>query len=247
MPDVKKLDPFKPQQPTIPGVEPQAERPGSEASAAVAAAPAPQPPREVAAAPRSHAAQPKIILIVLGAVVAVVLVGAAIIRGKVSSSRAIPVSADTTAPAEAPVPAPATPSEPIGPGPIATVGELGKPWASKQFQYRNFISGQLEPAIVVHLPHGEYWGFSLVEPFGTCQLEFLTDLDKLKTEYGFHAEHPMVGDPCNHTVYDLLRYGGGASSDDLVRGVIVQGNGIRPPMAIEIKVQGNNVVAGRSE
>jgi hypothetical protein len=56
-----------------------------------------------------------------------------------------------------------------------------------------------------------------------------------------------VGDPCNHTVYDLLRYGGGATSDDLVRGVIVQGNGIRPPMAIEIKVQGKNVVAGRSE
>jgi hypothetical protein len=101
--------------------------------------------------------------------------------------------------------------------------------------------------MVVHLPRGEYWGFSLVEPFGTCQLEFVTDLDKLKADYGYRAEHPMVGDPCNHTVYDLLRYGGGASNDDLVRGVIVQGNGIRPPMAIEIKVQGNNVVAGRSE
>jgi hypothetical protein len=243
MPDVKKLDPFKPQQPTIPGVEPQPERARPEASAAPALA----PPREVAALPVSHAAQPKIILIVLGAVVAVVLVGGLIIWGKVSSSKAIPVSADTTAPADAPPPAPVAPSEPMGPGPIATVGELAKPWASKHFQYRNFVSGQFEPAIVVHLPHGEYWGFSLVEPFGTCQLEFVTDLDKLKAEYGYRAEHPMVGDPCNHTVYDLLRYGGGASSDDLVRGVIVQGNGIRPPMAIEIKVQGNNVVAGRSE
>jgi hypothetical protein len=243
MPDVKKLDPFKPQQPTIPGVEPQAERARPEA----AAAPAPAPPKDEAAAPVSHAAQPKIILIVLGAVVAVVLVGGLILWGKVSSSRAIPVSADKAAPAETPPPAPAAPSEPMGPGPIATVGELAKPWASKHFQYRNFVSGQLEPALVVHLPHGEYWGFSLVEPFGTCQLEFVTDLDKLKADYGYRAEHPMVGDPCNHTVYDLLRYGGGASSDDLVRGVIVQGNGIRPPMAIEIKVQGNNVVAGRSE
>jgi hypothetical protein len=244
MPDVKKLDPFKPQQPTIPGVEPQPERARPEASAV----PTLEPPREVATAPVSHAAQPKIILIVLGAVVAVVLVGGLILWGKVASSRAIPVSADTTAPAaDAPPPAPAAPSEPMGPGAIATVGELAKPWASKHFQYRNFVSGQLEPAMVVHLPHGEYWGFSLVEPFGTCQLEFVTDLDKLRADYGYRAEHPMVADPCNHTVYDLLRYGGGASSDDLVRGVIVQGNGIRPPMAIEIKVQGNNVVAGRSE
>ncbi|HXO87566.1 MAG TPA: hypothetical protein VN885_02885 [Candidatus Acidoferrales bacterium] len=243
MPDVKKLDPFKPQQPTIPGVEPQPERARPEASAA----PALEPRREVAAAPVSHAAQPKIILIVLGAVVAVVLVGGLILWGKVSSSKAIPVSADTTAPSDPPPPAPAAPSEPMGPGAIATVGELAKPWASKHFQYRNYVSGQLEPAMVVHLPHGEYWGFSLVEPFGTCQLEFVTDLDKLKADYGYRAEHPMVADPCNHTVYDLLRYGGGASSDDLVRGVIVQGNGIRPPMAIEIKVQGDNVVAGRSE
>ena len=244
MPDVKKLDPFKPQQPTIPGVEPQPERARPEASAV----PTLEPPREVATAPVSHAAQPKIILIVLGAVVAVVLLGGLILWGKVASSRAIPVSADTTAPAaDVPPPAPAAPSEPMGPGAIATVGELAKPWASKHFQYRNFVSGQLEPAMVVHLPHGEYWGFSLVEPFGTCQLEFVTDLDKLRADYGYRAEHPMVADPCNHTVYDLLRYGGGASSDDLVRGVIVQGNGIRPPMAIEIKVQGNNVVAGRSE
>jgi hypothetical protein len=243
MPDVKKLDPFKPQQPTIPGVEPRPERAGPEVLAPQAVAPAP----DVADAPVSHAAQPKIILIVLGAVLAVVLVGGLILWGKVSSSKAIPVLAETTAPTDAPPPAPTAPSEPMGPGPIATVGELAKPWASKHFQYRNLVSGQLEPAMVVHLPHGEYWGFSLLEPFGTCQLEYVTDLEKLRADYGYHAEHPMVGDPCNHTVYDLLRYGGGASSDDLVRGVIVQGNGIRPPMAIEIKVQGNNVVAGRSE
>jgi hypothetical protein len=160
----------------------------------------------------------------------------------------MPVSADTSAPkAAAAQPVQTQPSEPVGPGTIGTVSELAKPWASKHFQYRSFTTGLLEPAMVVHLPHGEYWGFSLIEPFGTCQLEFVTDLDKLRSDYGYHADHPMIGNPCSHTVYDLLRYGGGASNDDLVRGVIVQGTGVRPPMAIEIKIQGANVVAVRSE
>ena len=58
----------------------------------------------------------------------------------------------------------------------------------------------------------------------------------------------MVGDPCNHTVYDLLRYGAGSGSDGgLVRGEIAQGNGIRPPLAIEIRVDGKQVVAARIE
>jgi hypothetical protein len=242
MPELKKLDPFKPQQPSIPGVEapPEVAQP--------AAPPAVTPmPEKLAATPVSHEAQPKIILIVLAAAVAVILVGGLMIWGRMSSQRPIPVSADTTAPVEASPTVPPAPSEPLGPGAIATVAELSKPWASKQFQYRNYVSGKIEPAMVVHLPHGEYWGFSLIEPFGTCQLEFVTDPEQLRADYGYRSDHPMVGDPCNHTVYDLLRYGGGASSDDLVRGVIVQGNGIRPPMAIEIKVQGKNVVAGRSE
>jgi hypothetical protein len=237
MPDVKKLDPFKPQQPSIPGVEPRRE-----------AAPAPATPVAVAAATVSHEAKPKIILIVLGAVAVLLLVGGLILWSKASSQKPIPVAVDSPPPAaEAPQPAAPLPSEPLGPGVIGTVAELAKPWGSKHFQYRNYVSGQIEPAMVVHLPHGEYWGFSLTEPFGNCQLEFVTDLEKLRADYGYRADHPMVGDPCNHTVYDLLRYGGGASNDDLVRGVIVQGSGIRPPMAIEIKVQGGNVLAGRSE
>jgi hypothetical protein len=244
MADEKKLDPFKPQQPSIPGVaaRPEGVKPevaeGLPETAAGAAA----------TAPASHAAQPKIIAIVLGAAAVVFLVGGMIVWGKISGSKPAPVSADASAPkAAAAAPVQTQPSEPVGPGTIASVSELAKPWAFKHFQYRSYTSGQLEPAIVVHLPHGEYWAFSLNEPFGTCQLEFVTDLDKLRADYGYHAEHPMVGNPCNRTVYDLLRYGGGASNDDLVRGVIVQGNGIRPPMAIEVKVQGSNVVAGRSE
>jgi hypothetical protein len=244
MPDQKKIDPFKPQQPSIPGV---AER--TEAAPADSGERAPEKTANAAGpAPAPHTAQPKIALMVLGAAVVVFLVGGLIVWGKMSANRPQPVSADTSAPKSAVAPAVQTqPSEPIGPGEIATVGELAKPWAWKHFQYRSFTTGKLEPAMVVHLPHGEYWGFSLIEPFGTCQLEFVTDLDKLRSDYGYHADHPMVANPCNHTVYDLLRYGGGASNDDLVRGVIVQGTGIRPPMAIEIKVQGANVVAVRSE
>jgi hypothetical protein len=241
MSEATKIDPFKPQQPSIPGVVSRPESPQPEEPSA------PQPP---AAAARPQAPQPQIKLIAIaGAGVLIMLLGL-IVWGRSASHKTIPAPAasasatPTAATADATKPQPA---EPMGPGPIATVAELSKPWAAKRFQYRNYVTGQYEPAMVVHLPHGEYWGFSLIEPFGNCQLEFVTDLAKLKSEYGYRADHPMVGDPCNHTVYDLERYGGGASTDDLVRGVIVQGNGIRPPMAIEIKVQGNDIVAGRSE
>jgi hypothetical protein len=244
MPTETKVDPFKPQQPSIPGVAEKPAGPKPEAAEGFSENAAPA----AAAGPVSHAAQPKIIWMVVGTAAVVFLLGGLFIFGKISSSKRAPAAAETSAPTPAAAPAvQAQPSEPVGPGEIATVSELAKPWAAKHFQYRSYTTGQLEPAIVVHLPHGEYWGFSLNEPFGTCQLEFVTDLEKLRADYGYHADHPMVGNPCNHTVYDLLRYGGGASNDDLVRGVIVQGNGIRPPMAIEIKVQGANVVAGRSE
>ena len=121
------------------------------------------------------------------------------------------------------------------------------PWSAKRFLFRDPLSAESLPALVVRLPGGDYWGFSLREPFGTCELEFVTDLQKLQSEYNFRASHPMVGDPCNHTVYDLTKYGGGSSNDDLVRGLIVQGTGIRPPMAIEIRVEGKDILAARME
>ena len=144
----------------------------------------------------------------------------------------------------------ATEAQPV----IAEVSEMAKPWSSKEFLFRNRLTGENVPALLIRLSSGSaaqpsgYWALALDAPFGTCRFEYVTDLVKLKSDYGYGAaKHPMVGNPCNHTVYDLLRYSGGASNDDLVRGMIVQGNGIRPPMAIEIKVQGANVVAGRSE
>ena len=46
----------------------------------------------------------------------------------------------------------------------------------------------------------------------------VTDPRVLQSEYDFSANHPMVGDPCTHTVYDLLHYDGGAPDGGLVRG-----------------------------
>lgn len=238
MPDEKKFDPFKPQQPSIPGVLP------SSAKTEPEEAPPPElpsPPQE-----RSPILIPMLAAAGLGAIIIIVAL--------MHLSRGVPPKSPPASPNSAVTPAAAPGVEvnhkgslPMGPGPIATADELTKPWSSKRFLFRNYVSGQEEPALVVRLPRGEYWGFSLVEPFGNCELEFVTDLNKLRTEYHFQADHPMVGDPCNHTIYDLLRYGAGASNEEVVRGVIVQGNGIRPPMAIEIKADGKNIVAVREE
>jgi hypothetical protein len=136
---------------------------------------------------------------------------------------------------------------PVGPGVVATEAELAKPWSAKRFLFHGHVSVDPEPAMVVHLPGGQYWGFSLREPFGTCELEYVTDLRKLQADYHFRADHPMIGNPCTHTVYDLLRYSGSAPNGGLVRGEIVGGTGIRPPMAIEIRTEGKDVVAVRME
>jgi len=146
----------------------------------------------------------------------------------------------------APAPKPAK-NLPMGPGIIASTKELAKPWASKRFLFSNAVSGGPVPAMVVHLPNGQYWGISMVEPFGTCELEYVTDPRVLASEYGFRTSHPMVGDPCTHTVYDLLQYDGGAPDGGLVRGAIVHGTGVRPPLAIEIEVSGKEIRAIRME
>ncbi len=136
---------------------------------------------------------------------------------------------------------------PVGPGIIASTKDLDKPWASKRFLFRSDLSSEEVPALVVRLPNGRYWGLSMIEPFGTCKLEYVTDLSVLRNEYNFRANHPMVGDPCTHTVYDLLQYDGGAPDGGLVRGAIVHGAGVRPPLAIEIDVEGKHLRAVRME
>jgi hypothetical protein len=55
----------------------------------------------------------------------------------------------------------------------------------------------------------------------------------------------MIGDPCNRAVFDLLKYGTGPAG--VVRGEIVQGPALRPPVAIQIRTEGSEIVAVRME
>jgi hypothetical protein len=236
-----KIDPFKPQQPSIPGVD---------ASKTKIKLSPPAPAVYSHSVPEEKApANPAwwVALTVLGVFL---LLGGGVsywMRNSpaTATSGASPAVAAGTA--DLPPRAPVAQNLPNGPGTIATTDELSRAWSSKRFMFRDSVSGQLGPAMVVRLPGGEYWGFSLREPFGSCELQLVTDLNALKSAYNLKADHPMVADPCNRTVYDLLRYGGGAGDNGLVRGDIVQGTGIRPPMAIEIQVKGKDVVATRME
>jgi hypothetical protein len=238
MPDEKKLDPFKPVQPSIPGV----------AAGAAKSAPAQPPPSHAPAPQRESSSQPLVWVAV--AAVAVFIIGGALLfwlRG-MSPRASEPIGAPAaTTPSSAAAETP-RPSEKllVGPGPVATTEELTKTWAAKRFLFPDPVTSERVPAMVVHLPDGSYWAFSLREPFGSCELEFVSDTDKLSSDYNYRADHPMVGNPCTRTVYDLLRFGS-SSNGGLVRGEIVQGTGIRPPMAIEVRVNGKQIEAVRME
>jgi hypothetical protein len=152
------------------------------------------------------------------------------------------------APVDLPPVAPPT----TGPVTAATLDELAKPWSSKEFTFVDPVTGSAVPAMVVHLPgaaansSSAYWAFSLDTPLQTCHLEYVTDLHDLAARFGFHAAHPMVASACDGTVYDPLQMAT-IDSGAWVRGAIVQGGGIRPPIVIEIKVEGDNLVADRIE
>lgn len=136
---------------------------------------------------------------------------------------------------------------------IATVQEMAQPWASKEFFYKNRLSGETVRAILVRLPTGSpyqpanYWAFSVQSPFGNCRLEYIADIEKLKGDYAFHdAKHPMVGNPCSHTVFDPLKMvniPGGI----WVRGGIAQGSDLRPPLGIEVEIRDKQILAARME
>jgi hypothetical protein len=136
---------------------------------------------------------------------------------------------------------------------IATVAELAQPWSSKQFFMRNGLTGENVPALLIRLPGGSaaqesgYWAFSLNAPYGNCQIEYVTDIEKLKNDYDFQAaKHPMVGNPCNRTVFDPLKLTN-LPGNVWVRGAIVQGSDLRPPLGIELKVKGKSIQAIRME
>jgi hypothetical protein len=221
-------DRFKAEMPQIPGIDPgsSGKRPGG--------FPAP--------------------LLVIGGLIAVVL--AVVIIGRiVSRSHRNANAADPSAQVEVPAPDLGNPPPQVPPANrgIATIDELAKPWSSVQFDYRDPLSGERVPALLLRLPAGSamqpggYWAMNLKAPYNNCEVEFVADLEKLKTDYGFRtARHPMVGNPCSRTIFDPLKMTN-LPGNIWVRGAIVQGSDLRPPLGIEIKIEGKNIFAVRME
>jgi len=136
---------------------------------------------------------------------------------------------------------------------IADVADLSRPWSSADFFIRDLTTGENVPATIVRLPTGSstlpagYWAFSHKAPSGTCALEFIKDLDKLRKDYDFRtATHPLVGNPCSRTLYDPLKTVN-LPGNIWIRGAIVQGSDVRPPLAVEIQIHDKQILAIRSE
>src|SRR5260370_29317641 len=142
----------------------------------------------------------------------------------------------------------ATDQDPV----VATISEL-KPWGAKQFTFRNRLTGENVPALIVRLPTGSsaqasgYWSFAMKPAYGNCQLDYIDDLEKLRTDYGYQqARHPMIGNPCNRSLYDPLKYSPLPGSV-LARGAVVQGSDLRPPLGIDTKIHGKQILVVRME
>ena len=227
MTDQPPSDRFKSEMPQIPGVS------GSRATTA------PNPAF-------------KLVIGVL-AVLLMIFLGARALRPKRVAPQAVDQQPQIEVPAPAPDPSTLLPhATDANPG-IASVTEMAKPWSSKEFFIRNRLDGENISGLLVRLPTGSpsqssgYWAFAQKAPFGDCQLEYVTDLGKLKNDYGFSAaKHPMVGNPCSRTVYDPLKLSNLPGSV-WARGAIVQGSDLRPPLGIEIKVEGKKILAVRAE
>lgn len=238
MADHKKPDPFKPQPPQIPGV------PEPKPSSAVQHNDSPPYPRTKGTGKKSSGW-------IIAAVTGALVLGTGIYWLNRDSEAENPApTVATMEPVRAAVtakPAKSKPPEvlPVGPGKIATTNELAKVWSSKRFVFRNPSTDGETQAIVVHLPNGEYWAFSTREPYGTCELQYMTKPEEIARDYNFQTDHPLVADPCNRSLFDLLNYVQVPSG--LVRGQIVAGAAVRPPVAIEVEKKGTDILAVRSE
>ncbi len=228
-----KPDLFKPAQPHIPGLS-------------MAPKPVDPPVPETVFDPAQRSSSRVLPIPWIVGASAVVVLGLAVAMWSARPSKPAAVAAPPSIdlPATAPVAA-AVSRLPIAPGPVATTDDLSKPWSARKFIFENPATQESETAMVVHLPGGTYWAISMEEPFGKCQLQYVSDLQKLRSEFDYAGDHPMVVDPCNRSVFDLARYGTGPNG--LVRGEVVQGPAIRPPLAIEIRVEGRRIIATRSE
>jgi hypothetical protein len=186
-----------------------------------------------------------------GLAAAALLIAVGILWWVKSASHQRPESASPESAAlesSVPPPAEAAVTAPVAEGPTtaATTEELAQPWSAKKFIFVKPLTHENLHAMVIRLPNGGLWAFALQEPYGRCELEFVTDLSLLTKQYGYRATHPMVVNPCNSTIYDPLKVGPLGSST-WVRGEIVQGAGLRPPISIDVQVNGQSILADRIE
>ena len=231
MPDQPPSDRFKADMPQIPGVSSSGSRPGATSNSPVK------------------------LRIALLAVLVVAFLGARwALRPRHVEPRAANQQPQIEVPSPAPDPSTLLPHATDNAPGIADIEEMAKPWSSKAFFIRNSLSGENTPALLIRLPSGSasqasgYWAFSVNSPYGNCRLEYITDIAKLKSDYGFPAaKHPMVGNPCNRTLYDPLKMTTLPGTDAFVRGGIVQGSDLRPPLGIELRVRGKDILAIRTE
>ena len=231
MTDQPPSDRFKTEMPQIPGVS----------------VPGPRP---------SAAANPAVKLVIgLLAVLLVVFLGARwALRPKRAPAQSVEQQPQIEVPSPAPDPSTLVPHATDADPSIASLEEMAKPWSWKEFYIRNRLSGENVPAVLIRLPIGSasqssgYWAFAQKSAYGDCQLEYVTDLNKLKNDYDFQAaKHPMVGNPCSRTVFDPLKTTNLPGTGAWARGSIVQGSDLRPPLGIEIKVEGKKILAVRTE
>ena len=193
-------------------------------------------------------------VVVLLAVLLVVFIGARwLLRPRHAEAPTAEPPPKIEVPSPAPDPNAALPHATEQDPGVATIAEMTQPWSSKQFFMRNGLTGENVPALLIRLPGGSatqasaYWAFSLNAPYGNCKMEYVTDLDKLKSDYDFNAaKHPMVGNPCNRTVFDPLKITN-LPGNVWVRGAIAQGSDLRPPLGIELRIRGKSIEAIRME
>jgi hypothetical protein len=204
-------------------------------------------------AKRASGGFPWLVMAGLVAVLVAVFVGGRLLSKPRRGEPAAPVLSQTESPAIQPDLAAAVPVITEQGSSVAQVGDLADSWSSREFTFRNRVTGETVNAILVRLPGSSagqasgYWSFAMRAAYGSCQLEYVYDLEKLRNDYGYRqARHPMVGNPCNRSLYDPLKYAP-IPGNVLARGAVVQGSDLRPPLGIEVKIQGKQIVAARME
>jgi hypothetical protein len=230
MPDRPQSERFKTEMPHIPGVVPAVSQ------------------------PQPLTANPAVRLVAgLLAVLVLFVIGSRFFHSKHAEAVATPPPAQIEVPTPAPDLTTGVPRATAASPEVATITEMAKPWTSKEFFFVDHFTNQSTPALLIRLSSGSasqpegYWALSMIAPYGSCHLEYMPEVAKLKEQYEFNAaKHAMVGDPCSRTVFDPLKMTE-IPGNIWVRGTIAQGSDLRPPLGIELKIQGKDILAVRME